>query len=81
MRYFWGPTMGKSNEKTENEKVEYFNRVKEYVRMEYSDEMANKMSILKYFQINFPYCKNCYSLKKPIPYAANEVVRFLSKTN
>jgi hypothetical protein len=71
----------KNKEQIENEKVEYFNRVKEYVRMEYSDEMASKMSVLKYFEIVFPYCKNCYSLQKTIPYAANEVVRFLNKTN
>lgn len=72
--------MGKSKEQIANEQTEYFNRVKEYVRMEYSDEMAHKMSILKYLDITFPYCKNCYSLKKPIPYAANEIVRFLNKT-
>ena len=72
--------MKKSKEEIANEQVQYFNRVKEYVRMEYSDEIANKMSILKYFDITFPYCKNCYSLKKPIPYAANEIVRFLNKS-
>ena len=72
--------MEKSKEEIEHDKVEYFNKVKEYVRMEYSDEIANKMSILKYFNITFPYTKNCYSLKKRIPYTANEVVRFLNET-
>jgi RNase P subunit RPR2 len=72
--------MSKNKEQIAKEQVEYFNRVKEYVRMEYSDEMAAKMSVLKYFKITLPYCKNCYSLKRPIPYTANEIVRFLNKT-
>jgi hypothetical protein len=52
----------------------------EYVRLEYSDELADKINQPKYRNIAFPYAKNCYSLKKSIPYAANEIVRYVSKT-
>jgi hypothetical protein len=69
----------KSRDKA-NEEVEYFNRVKDYVLLEYSEELAKKMSQPKYMNITFPYCKNCLSLKKPVPFTANEIVRFITKT-
>jgi hypothetical protein len=72
--------MKKNKEQIENEQVVYFNRIVEYVRLEYSDELANKINQLKYFNIAFPYAKNCYSLKKTIPYAAHEIVRYVIKT-
>jgi hypothetical protein len=70
----------KTKEEKANEEVNYFNKVKEYVLLEYSEELAKKMSLPKYLNITFPYCKNCLSLKKPVPYAANEIVRFITKT-
>jgi len=72
--------MSKEKEQIENEQLAYFNRMIEYVRLEYSDELADKINQPKYSNIAFPYAKNCYSLKKSIPYAAHEIVRYVSKT-
>jgi len=72
--------MSKEKEQIENGQLAYFNRMIEYVRLEYSDELADKINQPKYRNIAFPYAKNCYSLKKSIPYAANEIVRYVSKT-
>lgn len=60
--------------------VPYFNLVQKYIEMEYNEELAHKMSLLKYIDIITPYIKNCISLDKPVPYAANGVVKFLSRT-
>ena len=72
--------MKKTKQQIAKEQIEYFNKVKEYIEMEYSDELSQKMSDPKYLNITNPYTRNCYSLKKTIPYTANEIVRFLNKT-
>lgn len=64
----------------DNDIVIYFNLVKDYISMEYSDELAHKMSLIKYVDVVVGYIKNCMSLNKPVPYMASGVVRFLNKT-
>ena len=47
---------------------EYMIKLKEYIRMEYDEEIADKMYQSKYFDITLGYVKNCIHLKKTIPY-------------
>lgn len=59
----------------------YFNKVKEYIKKEYSEELSTKMSKAKYIDVSIGYIKNCIYLQKSVPYTANGLVRFLKKTN
>ena len=73
-------SMKKNKDKTANQR-KYFNKVQEYVSLEYSEELKEKMCSPKYLNIAFSYSNNCLSLNKPVPFTANEIVRFISKTN
>ena len=68
-----------------NYEVEMINKVKDYVLMEYSEEIHSKISTLKFLNILTGYITNCLSLRKPskytVPFMAHEIVRFASKTN
>lgn len=72
--------MKKTKEEIANDQVEYFNKVKNYISLEYSEELARKASLPKYLDITFAYSKNCLSLKKSVPFTANGIVKFISKT-
>lgn len=67
-----------------NYEVEMINKVKDYIRMEYGDEIHAKISTLKYMNILTGYITNCLSLRRPekynVPYMAHEIVRFANKT-
>lgn len=73
-------TMKKDKNKIQKEK-EYFNRVKQYIVLEYSKELQEKMCSPKYLNISFSYSNNCFSLNRPVQFTANEIARFLNKTN
>lgn len=68
-----------------NYEVEMINKVKDYVRMEYGDEIHAKISKSKFVNILTGYITNCLSLRKPskytVPFMAHEIVRFANKTN
>lgn len=66
---------------TEDIITDYHNGVENYIRMEYGNNLADKMVQKKYENISTGYIKNCLSLKKPIPYTANGLVRYLKDTN
>lgn len=67
-----------------NYEVEMINRVKDYISMEYGDEIHTKISTLKFVDTLTGYITNCLSLKRPekytVPFMAHEIVRFASKT-
>lgn len=64
--------------------VEQINRVKDYVRMEYGDEMYHKISTSKFINILTGYVTNCLSMRQPnkytIPFMANHIVNFVRKS-
>ena len=65
--------------KIDNENIlKYYNRVREYIIMEYSQELSDKMENPKYNNICVPYVKNCYSLRKTIPYTATGFGKFIA---
>lgn len=63
-----------------NDTVVYFNKVKEYIRMEYGEEIARKMSLLSNINVTTSYCNNCFSLNKSVPQAANMLAKYLKET-
>lgn len=67
-----------------NYEVEMINKVKDYVRMEYGDEIHAKISTLKFLNILTGYVNNCLSLRQPnkytVPFMAHEIVRFANRT-
>ena len=64
----------------QNEFVVFFNLVKNYVEMEYSEELARKMCLLKYIDVTSGYVHNCLFLKKTVPYTASGIAKLLNKT-
>lgn len=62
-------------------KNEYFDKVKQYIVMEYDENVLSKIYEKKFAEICSGYISNCYSLKKPIPYVANGVAKLLNRTN
>lgn len=70
----------KDRDQTEKQR-DYFNRVKSYIVLEYSKEIEEKMCSPKYLNISFSYSNNCLSLNRTIQFTANEIARFLNKTN
>jgi len=67
-----------------NYEVETINKVKDYIRMEYSDEMYNKISTLKFMNILTGYITNCLSMNNPkkytVPFMAHEIVKWAIKS-
>lgn len=68
-----------------NYEVEMINKVKNYILMEYGEDIHYKISTLKFLSILTGYVINCLSLRKPekytVPFMAHEIVRFANKTN
>lgn len=60
--------------------LQYFNKVKFYLEMEYDENIVKKMETGKYVNVCKSYIKNCYSLKKNIPYTANGVAVYLKNS-
>lgn len=73
----------KKNLQNPNDLVNTINRVKEYILMEYGEEIHQKISSLKYLDVLTGYVKNCMSLKVnnspkyTIPEMANNLVKFV----
>lgn len=59
----------------------YFNKVQNYISMEYDEKLAKKMGEVKYIDVTAGYIKNCCSINKTVPFAANGIVRLLKNTN
>lgn len=64
----------------QNEFVVFFNLVKNYIEMEYNEELAKKMCLLKYIDVTSGYVSNCLFLNKTVPYTAYGIVKLLNKT-
>lgn len=67
-----------------NYEVEMINKVKEYIRMEYNDETYQKICSGKFLSILTGYVCNCLSMKSnryTVPFMANHIVQFASKSN
>jgi hypothetical protein len=58
----------------ENDLVLYYKKIKEYIQLEYDKDVYDKFCSLKYASIVNSYIKNCYSLKKDVPYAVSSLV-------
>jgi len=65
---------------TEDIITDYHKRVENYIRMEYGDNLADKMSQKKYNSISTGYIRNCLSLKQSMPHTANGLIRYLKDT-
>jgi len=67
-----------------NYEVEMINKVKDYVRMEYGDEIHTKISTLKFVNILTGYITNCLSLRRPnkytVPMMSERIVHFAKKS-
>jgi hypothetical protein len=59
-----------------NDLVDYYKRIKEYINLEYHSDIYDKFCSLKNADIVNGYIKNSYSLKKDIPSAASSIVYF-----
>lgn len=60
--------------------TKYYDKVKMYLSMEYSELLAEKMELNKYINVCKGYLRNCYSLKKNVPYAANGLATYLNNS-
>lgn len=59
--------------------VPFFNKVKDYISMEFSEELSREMSLLSNIDTTTAYIKNCIHLRKTVPYTANGIVKILKK--
>lgn len=73
--------MNDKDHEKHNESIIFYNKVRQYIELEYSEDIALKMGSLKYVDICWGYIKNCLYLKKSIPETANGVFFLLSKIN
>lgn len=66
-----------------NYEVEMINKVKDYIRMEYSEEVYKKITSVKFTDIFCGYICNCLSLntdRYTVPTMAHELVRFAKRS-
>lgn len=67
-----------------NYEVEMINKVKEYIRMEYDEEIYKKICTFKFMNILTGYVVNCLSLRRPekytVPFMAQHMVYYASKS-
>lgn len=59
---------------------DYFTAVKNYIELEYDQNILQKLEQSKFSSIVSGFVRNCLSLKKTIPYTAGGLVKFLSTT-
>ena len=57
-----------------------FNKVKQYIEMEYWENLSKKMQEPKFLSVSAGYINNCISLNKTVPYIAQGIVKLLKKT-
>lgn len=67
-----------------NYEVEMINKVKDYIRMEYSEEIYQKICTFKFMNILTGYVTNCLSLRNPdkytVPMMAERIVHYASRS-
>ena len=66
------------NQKSKFQK--YYDRVCNYILLEYNEDLITQMNKPKYKNIIVPFIKNCFSLNKTIPDTSHGVVNYLRKT-
>lgn len=67
-----------------NYETEMLNKVLFYIREEYSEEIYQKITSLKFMNILTGYVFNCLSLKRPdkhtVPFMAQHLVHYASRS-
>ena len=76
-------SQNKQNQSNPRKIEEILNKVKNYILMEYGEELYSKINRPKYLNICTGYVKNCMTLnsnKYTIPLMANNLVKFIRST-
>jgi hypothetical protein len=55
----------------------YLDLVQNYIHMEYDSNLSSKIVSKKFLKIVRGYIKNCISMKKTVPFMANNIVKLI----